>query len=159
MVGLGVNQVVVRLRRIVGFGIDGHSSSPDGRSVLVATREPKRDKHREDRIVMEVVVDAYDEVERAMGWYYYLEGRLHFPFTAICIAKRAISPLRVKDKVEVVGMPDEDECTREMFVSVRGEKDRLAVPLSQLKPTRDTDEQTKQAIEDWHYWVKMGYEF
>lgn len=22
-----------------------------------------------------------------------------------------------------------------------------------------TDEQTKQAIEDWHYWVKMDYEF
>ena len=125
----------------------------------MATREPKRDKHREDRIVMEVVVDAYDEVERAMGWYYYLEGRLHFPFTAICIAKRAISPLRVKDKVEVVDMPDEVECTREMFVSIRMEQDCLAVPLSPLKPTRDADEQTKQAIEDWHYWIRMGYEF
>jgi hypothetical protein len=37
---------------------------------------------------MEVVVDAYDEVERAMSWYYYLEDRLHFPFDAVCIAKR-----------------------------------------------------------------------
>lgn len=125
----------------------------------MATRKPKRDEEREDRITMEVVVDAYDDVERAMGWYYYLEDRLHFPFDAVCIAKRAISPLRLKGKVEVVGMPDEDECMREVFVTIRTEKDHLAVPLSQLKPTRETDERTKQAIGDWHYWIKMGYQF
>ena len=28
-------------------------------------------KIREERIEMEVVVDAYDESERTMGWYYY----------------------------------------------------------------------------------------
>lgn len=123
------------------------------------TREPRRDKKREDRITMEAVVDAYDEVERAMGWYYYLEGRLRFPFDAVCIAKRATSPLRLKDEVEVVGMPDEDECMREMFVTIRTGKDHLAVPLAQLKPARGTDERTKEAIGDWHYWVKMGYEF
>ena len=38
------------------------------------------DRDRESRIEMEAVVDAYDEVERAMGWYYYLEDRLNFPF-------------------------------------------------------------------------------
>ena len=77
----------------------------------------------------------------------------------MCIAKRAISPLRPKGKVDVIGMPDEDECMREMFVTIRTGKDHLAVPLTQLKPTRGTDERTTQAIEDWHYWVKMGYEF
>ncbi len=122
-------------------------------------REPKRDEEREDRITMEAVVDAYNEAERALGWYYYLEDRLRFPFEAVCIAKRAISPLRLKDKVEVIGMPDEDECMREMFVTIRRAKDDLAVPLAQLKPARDTDEGTTRAVEDWHYWVKMGYEF
>jgi hypothetical protein len=34
----------------------------------------KEDKKRERRIDMEVVVDAYDEVERAMGWYYYIHA-------------------------------------------------------------------------------------
>ncbi len=109
---------------------------------------------------MKTVVDAYDAGERAMGWYYYLEEQLQFPFTASCIAKRAISPLLVKDEVEVIGMPGEDECSHEMFVSIRWDrKDGLAVPLSQLKPSSDTDEQTRQAIEDWQYWVTMGYEF
>lgn len=121
--------------------------------------KPKRDPKREHRIMMEIVVDAYDEQERAMGWYYYLQDQLQFPFTATCIAKRAISPLKVKDEIEVIGMPGEDECEHEMFVTIRWEKDGLALPLSQLKPIAATDEKTRQAVEDWHYWVKMGYQF
>lgn len=39
-----------------------------------------------------------------------------------------------------------------------GRKEGLAVPLSQLKPARDTDERTQEAIADWHYRVGMGYE-
>lgn len=122
-------------------------------------KKPTRDPKREHRITMDIVVDAYGAEERAMGWYYYLEDQLHFPFTATCIARRAISPLRVKDEVEVIGMPGEDECEHEMFVTIRWDKGRLAVPLSQLKPVAATDEQTKRAVADWHYWVQMGYEF
>ena len=40
---------------------------------------------------MEIVVDADDEQERAMGRYYYLEGKLTFPFLARCVGRRAIS--------------------------------------------------------------------
>ena len=125
----------------------------------VAKSRPKCDKKREHRIVMEIVVDAYDEIERALGWYYYLDNQLQFPFEAICITKRAISPLKAKDKVEVLGMPSEEECEHEMFVTIAWDDRDLAVPLSQLKPSRGTDEDTKQAVADWHYWVKMGYRF
>ena len=129
-------------------------------SLLVGKRKSTRDKQREFRIEMEIVVDAYGEGERAMGWYYYLDDKLQFPFTATCTANRAISPLRVGDEVEVMGMPGEDECSHEMFVSIRWDrKDGLAVPLSQLKPAGDADERTREAIADWHYWVRMGYEF
>ena len=121
--------------------------------------QPKRDKKREERISMEIIVDAYGSEEQAMGWYYYLEEQLHFPFTAICITKRAVSPLRVNDEVDVIGMPPEEECEKEMFVTIRWEKDGLAVPLSQLKPISETDAQTRQAVDDWHYWVRMGYQF
>ena len=108
---------------------------------------------------MEIVVDAYDEEERAMGWYYYLEEKLNFPFLTRCINERAISPLRVGDEVEVVGMAPEDECQREMFVEMPWEHERtLAMPLSQLKVVHG-DEETRQAVEDWHYWVETGYEF
>ena len=125
----------------------------------MAKDKPNRDEVREDRIMMEIIVDSNGAEEQAMGWFYYLEEQLQFPFTAICIAKRAISPLRVKDEVEVTGMSRFEECEREMFVTIHGEKGDLAVPLSSLKPIDKSDEATKQAVEDWHYWVQMGYEF
>ena len=57
-----------------------------------------RDEEREQRITMEIVVDAYTPQEQAMGWYSSLEDRLHVPFVARCTAERAISPLRVGDR-------------------------------------------------------------
>lgn len=118
----------------------------------------KKDESREQRIEMEIIVDAYGEEEHALGWYYYLEQNLKFPFPARCIAKRAISPLLVGDKVKVVGMPSEDDCEREMFVKIQWARKSLAVPLSQLEVVQATDK-TREAVEDWHYWVGMGYQF
>ena len=112
-----------------------------------------------DGLIEEIIVDAYGAEEQAMGWYYYLEDKLRFPFTAICSSKRAISPLLVNDEVDVIGMAPEEECEKEMFVSIRWERDGLAVPLSQLTPISETDAETKLAVEDWHYWVQMGYQF
>jgi hypothetical protein len=119
----------------------------------------KRDEDREERIIMEIVVDAYGAEEQAMGWYYYLEEQIQFPFTAVCTQKRGISPLQIGDEVDVIAMAPEDECEREMYVSIRWDKGRLAVPLSQLEPVSTTPEHTREAVEDWHYWVGMGYEF
>lgn len=120
----------------------------------------KEDKDRDERISMEIVVDAYDREERVMGWYYYLESTLQFPFTAICIKKRSVSPIKPDATVEVVGMGELDDCAGEMFVEVTWEEDdRLSIPLAQLMATPDTDEDTQQAIEDWHYWVERGYQF
>lgn len=121
-------------------------------------RGVKPEPVREHRIQMEIVVDAYGEQERAMGWYYYLDEQLQCPFLAECIAKRPISPLRPKDEVEVIGMAPEEECEHEMFVMIRWERDGLAVPLSQLKVV-DADSETEQAVDDWHYWVNRGYRF
>lgn len=119
----------------------------------------KRDADRERRIIDEIVVDAYGADERAMSWYYYLKDQLQFPFMATCIVKRSVSPLRLKEQVELIGMPGEDDCAHDMLVTIRWEKHRLAVPLAQLKPVGATDLQTTRAIADWHYWVRMGYEF
>ena len=118
----------------------------------------KTDKIREHRIAMEIVVDAYGNGERAMGWYYYLEDKLEFPFKAKCIRERSISPLKKGEAVDVVAMAPEEECQHDMFVQIRWEGRKLAVPLAQLKGVSVGDD-TKEAIEDWHYWVGMGYEF
>ncbi len=55
-------------------------------------------------------------------------------------------------------MAPEDECEREMFVEIDWDGDTLAVPLIQLNAP-EADEETQQAIADWHYWVNQGYEF
>jgi hypothetical protein len=125
---------------------------------ILTRSRPRKDQEREDRIIMDIIVDAYNEIECAMGWYYYLAGHLNFPFTARCIETRAISPLRKGSKAEVIEMAPEEECEHEMFVNINWEGDALAVPLSQLKPI-DADKETQEAIEDWHYWVKMEYQF
>ncbi len=67
-----------------------------------------------------------------MGWYYYLEGMLQFPFPARCITRRALSPLEKGDEAEAIGMAPEEECEREMFVMIRWGRHGLAVPLSHL---------------------------
>jgi Calcium binding len=83
---------------------------------------------------------------------------LQFPFSARCVVRRTISPLEPDDNVEVVGMASVEECEHDMFVLIRWKQRQLAVPLMQLEGI-GVDEETQQAIEDWHYWVNRGYEF
>ena len=81
--------------------------------------------------------------EQALGWYNYLEENLRFPFLTRCIRERAISPLRVDDEVEVIGLGPQEECAHEMFVLTRWGRRGLAIPLSQLEVTV-ADEQTTE---------------
>lgn len=126
----------------------------------------ERDESREERIDMEVVVDAYNEEERRMGWYYYLDNRLKFPFKAIWISDRHISPTGEEEiegeEVEVVGMSSEDDCQTEMFVEVTYTEDKVedtfSVPLAEIEPL-EVDNKTQEAITDWYYWIDQGYEF
>jgi hypothetical protein len=121
-------------------------------------KKPKKDPIREDRIHNEAIVDAYGAEERAMGWYYYLENQLQFPFQARCIAANIVSPLSKREIVEVLRMAPEDACSAEMLVLIRWQRRKLAVPLSQLAAT-DVDQSTADAIGDWHYWIAQGYLF
>lgn len=118
------------------------------------------DEAREHRIDMEIIVDAYGEDERSMGWYCYLQDKLTFPFIAHCIADRATSPLKVGDEVDVLEMAPEAECEHEMFVLMHWEQEGLAVPLSQLEVVHaDDDGETEEAVGDWLYWSEQGYRF
>jgi len=116
-----------------------------------------KDNQREERIQMEIIVDAYGPEEQAVGWYNYLSDTMQFPFSARCIAHRTISPLDPGREVTVVGMAPEGDCEHEMFVLIQWKPHLLAVPLMQLEGVQ-ADEETQQAIEDWHYWVNQGYE-
>jgi hypothetical protein len=113
------------------------------------------DPVREDRIHNEAIVGAGPE-EQAMSCYYYLEGKICFPFRAKCLASNAVSPLRKGEAVEVLRMAVEDVCEHDMLVQIRWQGRKMAVPRSQLGAI-DPDQSTEQAIADWHYWVTRGY--
>lgn len=117
-------------------------------------KRPKRDAEREDRIHNEAIVDAGPE-EQAMSWYYYLEGKIRFPFRAKCATADAVSPLRKGECVEVLRMAVEDACEHDMLVQIHWQGRKMTVPLSQLEAI-DAAESTQEAIGDWHYWVAQG---
>lgn len=113
---------------------------------------------REERIHNEAIVDAYGPEEQALGWYYYLENKLRFPFSARCRAAKVVSPLRKGETVEVRGLAPEDSCAHDMLVLIRWHSRNVAVPLSQLLAI-DPYESTREAIGDWQYWLAQGYCF
>ena len=118
----------------------------------------KTDPIREDRIQNEAIVDAYGPEEQALGWYYYLENKIRFPFQAKCIRPKAASPLLKGETVEVRRLAPEDACVSDMLVLIRWHGRNVAIPLSQLTPL-NADESSTEAIADWHYWLAQGYCF
>lgn len=113
----------------------------------------EKDEEREERISMEIIVDAYTQDEQAVGWNVYLNDTMGFPFEGRCIEEREVSPLDEGETVRVVGMPRTDPTLRQQFVTVEWNNSELGVPLSQLEPVEASGE-TEQAIADWHYWLE-----
>lgn len=84
---------------------------------------------RDCRIVIEkqIAAEAHRVEERATSWFHarilawhaYMEDRIHFPFAATCISRYASSPLRIQDRVEVIGLADESRCEYDLFVEIR----------------------------------------
>ena len=88
----------------------------------------RRDSDFDRRLDWEIIFDANGPEEQALGWYYYLENHLRFPFRARCRSERPTSPLRIGEAVEVRGMPGEEVCQHEMFVNIAWQERLLAVP-------------------------------
>ncbi|MBC8752983.1 calcium-binding protein, partial [Paraburkholderia podalyriae] len=91
-------------------------------------------------------------------WYCYLEEQLSFPFEAGIRQAMASSPLHPGEHVSVTGLAHEDLCRVGIFVWARwGQRDVVA-PLAQIVPL-NSDQPTRLAVADWHYWHDQGYAF
>ncbi len=122
-------------------------------------RPPQREEPREERITMEIIVDAYNESEVRTGWSCYLENTLAFPFEAECVEARKTSPLQPGERVTVLGMlNDEEGGLGEIMVEVEWQGRTMGVPLMQIRGI-GVDEKTAEAIADWHYWAMQGRQF
>lgn len=121
---------------------------------MMNKKHPTKDKAREHRIDYEIIIDCYDEIEQMLGWWYYLDNTLEFPFTAKCIENRSISPLKISEIVEVIAMGALEDCGSDMFVIVKLCGREFGVPIAQLEPAKSYVK-AKQAFEDWQYWSQL----
>jgi len=113
----------------------------------------------EERLLMEIVVDAYNESERAVGWHCYLDDRLEFPFLARIEREAHCNPLPVGEMVTALALDEPDgDCHDGFWVSVKSKIGKFDLPLEQLEPI-DANEDTAIAAADWKYWVDRGYTF
>ena len=122
----------------------------------------EQDENREHRIKTEIIVDAEDIKDKAMGWYNYLDDNLNVPFMAKLKKESSKTSVVEEKKIEVIGMAPDDECLKDMYVEVvyphGQDEDLFTVKLADLVAI-DTDAVTKEAIADWHYWLARGYNF
>ncbi len=122
----------------------------------------ERDEKREHRIETEIIADADDKEDRAMGWYYYLDDSLNCPFLAKWKKKNRKTSTIEEKEVEVLSMSADDECLKDMFVDVvypgGNDEDVLSAKLSEIEAI-NADSETQEALADWQYWLARGYKF
>lgn len=108
----------------------------------------------QNKIDYEIIVDCYDEYEVSMGWYYYMEETLEFPFTATAQVKKRDGSLE-KREVIITGLASDEEGFLSRDFNLEMENGELLVSiayskLSQIKASTPTLE----AFQIWNYWVK-----
>jgi hypothetical protein len=113
---------------------------------------------REARFAEKILSEAEDKVERAMAWYYYLDDTINFRFSAVWNKINRKTSSVEKRNVEVLSMSDAESCLSNMYVVISYMDDQYDVKLSEIEAI-DADEQTKEALADWGYWLARGYVF
>ena len=115
------------------------------------------EKEIQNIIDYEVVVDAYDDSEVYMGWYYFMSERLKFPFKAVATIKKRNGSTE-ESTVEVVEDAtdgDRFKC-QAYYVNVDYEGVMMKVEVGDLKPI-NASEETLKAITVWQYGKENGY--
>ena len=115
----------------------------------------QKDPQREARICEEIIVDAYDDDEVLMSWYYYFQDELSFPFPALLTSKTTHGE-SIQTEVIAHSLPELEDCTLEQFwlqVHNPVEERLFYVRLEDLSVSQ-ASEATRQALEDWRYRTK-----
>lgn len=103
------------------------------------------------RIDYEIIVDAYDDYEQSMGWFYLFEETLEFPFTATALLKKRDGTTESKS-VNVVGLDSKEEGFRDNDFNLVMEQGAYIRPIaySALSDIR-ASEATLQAFQIWDF--------
>jgi len=109
------------------------------------------DDEMQYKIDYEIIVDAYDEYEQSMGWFYFFEETLEFPFTATAQLKRRDGTTESK-RVKLTGLVSKEEDFRDNDFNLEMEQGQYVRPIaySALSDIRASDE-TLEAFEIWDF--------
>ncbi|HBL83538.1 MAG TPA: hypothetical protein DDZ99_01300 [Clostridiales bacterium] len=129
----------------------GIINSLDDNDELIAKHAA--DSARMKCIENEILVDTYNEDEEMSAWHCYLTDTLTFPFGADASKQMLRSPLLSGEKVTVTGLAGMDDCYDGLVVMIQWQGRIFAVLLEQLSLDGDTSEKTREAVEDWQYWI------
>ena len=105
------------------------------------------------KIDYEIIVDCYDEYEVSMGWYYFMEETIKFPFRAKAKLKKRNGTIE-QQEIKVVGLAsDEEGFMKKDFdfeIEVGEHISRIAYSkLSNIKALPETID----AFMIWNYWI------
>lgn len=110
-------------------------------------------------IMLEIVVDAKDDDDVAMGWFYYMQDELEFPFEAEMEAKNRRGEKSVIE-IDVLGLSSDNENNNSpeviLEVSEKGSERVMNVGISKLQNAKG-DESTQNAVAVWKYWQAGKY--
>jgi len=105
-------------------------------------------------IMLEIVVDAKDDEDVAMGWFYYMQDELEFPFEAEMESKNRRGEKSVI-QIDVLGLSSSNENNNSpeviLEVSEKGSERVIDVGISKLQNVKG-DESTENAVAIWKHW-------
>ena len=112
----------------------------------------EKDKERDHRIHYEIIVDAYDEYEQAMSWYYHMEENLEFPMKAK--VKLRLRGGKTEEKaVQIVEVDPKSETSLTLRLGItEGKSDRVQYISPEDIVSINTSDENLEILNDWLYW-------
>lgn len=112
----------------------------------------QHEDERDHRIHYEIIVDAYDDQEVAMSWYYYMEEKLEFPIMAK--VKLPVKGGKTEEKsVKIVEIDPKSETSLTLRLGIAesgGDRVQYISPDDII--SAETSAENLEVLNDWLYW-------
>ena len=107
-------------------------------------------EQRKNRIHNEIIVDAYDDGEVNMSWFYYFNDYLTFPISAVAKLKRRNGKYENAEiQIVEIASDTEQELMFGFVLTMKG----YVFPISLKDIVRvETSEENLEMLNDWLYW-------
>ena len=115
-------------------------------------KQQKDDENRTYRIRTQVTSLGRNAEQKFSAWHLYLKNKLKFPFDGLWKHTFYSDP----EKVIVIELLDLETCqdAYDILVKVQNQGIVSEKPLFSIIEVLTADDNTKEAVEDWHFWIK-----